>query len=81
MAHQPPVQTAPVTYLRTADLCARYSVSRVTIHRMKKRPGFPAPVMLSSRTPAWRASEVDAWDASRIASSASTSKKTDEVQA
>jgi predicted DNA-binding transcriptional regulator AlpA len=53
-------------YLTVKDLQARYSVSRMTLHRWGKDPAlnFPKPVYLGSH-PRYRASDLDAWEATR----------------
>jgi Prophage CP4-57 regulatory protein (AlpA) len=49
-------------------LAARgYVSNRVTLSRRIKRGEFPAPIRVGSRNVAWLQSEIDAWEASRIA--------------
>lgn len=57
-----------MTYLKDTDLAARYDVDRVTIHRWRKGiSGFPQPVKLTPGTTRWLLSDIEAWEAERIA--------------
>ena len=49
-------------------VAAGYVANRVTLSRRVRRGEFPAPIRVSSRNVAWLKSEVDAWEAGRIAS-------------
>ena len=54
------------SYLNDLALADRYGVSRATVWRwVKKTPGFPQPVKLSPGCTRWRASDLEAWEASR----------------
>jgi len=44
-----------------------YVSNRVTLNRRIKRGEFPAPIRVGSRNVAWLQSEIDAWEAARIA--------------
>jgi prophage regulatory protein len=44
-----------------------YVKNRVTLARRIRRGQFPAPIQLGSRNVAWLKSEIDAWEAARIA--------------
>ena len=49
-------------------VAAGYVANRVTLTRRIRRGEFPAPIRVGSRNVAWLKSEVDAWEAARIAS-------------
>lgn len=54
------------TYLSDTQVAARYSVHRSTPWRwLKADPNFPAPVTLSPGCTRWRASDLEAWEASK----------------
>lgn len=44
-----------------------YVNNRVTLSRRIKRGEFPAPIRVGSRNVAWLQSEIDAWQAGRVA--------------
>jgi prophage regulatory protein len=44
-----------------------YVNNRVTLTRRIKRGEFPAPIRISSRNVAWLQSEIEAWEAARVA--------------
>jgi len=48
-------------------VAAGYVANRVTLSRRIRRGEFPAPIRISSRNVAWLKSEIDAWEAKRIA--------------
>lgn len=52
-------------YLSDAALAARFGVTRPTIWRWARDLDFPKPVKLTPGCSRWRASEVEAWAASR----------------
>lgn len=56
--------------IRRAEAEAQTGLSRSTIYKLTAEGKFPAPVRLSARAVAFRASEVDAWIASRISTQA-----------
>lgn len=43
-----------------------YVSNRTTLYRRIRRGEFPAPIRVGSRNVAWRKSEIDAWESSRI---------------
>jgi prophage regulatory protein len=47
--------------LRTKEVVSLLGVTRVTLWRMERSGRFPARRRLTSSTPVWLASEVDAW--------------------
>src|SRR5439155_11748996 len=51
--------------LRPREVFVRVGLSRTTIWRAVRRGDFPAPRRLSANAVGWRASDVDAWIASR----------------
>lgn len=51
--------------LRRAEVEAQTGLARSTLYRLTAQGEFPAPVRLSARCVAFRASEVDAWIQSR----------------
>jgi len=54
------------TYLRRRELIRRGIVpSTTTLYRWMDELGFPRPVYLGPRTPAWEEAEVYAWAESR----------------
>lgn len=55
----------PTEMLSVRAVCGRLSVSRTTLWRWSREGDFPKPVELSPATRRWRASEIDAWIASR----------------
>ena len=55
----------PSQILRTSDLARLLRVSRTTIWRWAKTGHFPAPIKLGPGVTGWRASDVEAWIASR----------------
>jgi predicted DNA-binding transcriptional regulator AlpA len=44
-----------------------YVNNRVTLSRRVRRGEFPAPIRVGSRNVAWLKSEIDAWQAERVA--------------
>lgn len=55
----------PSSLLRLPAVKARTGLGRSTIYRLMDQDAFPKCVKLTARSVAWRASEVDAWIASR----------------
>lgn len=51
-------------FLSNADLCRRYSKSRMTIYRWQKAGILPAPLLFGDKLPATRLSELRAREAS-----------------
>ncbi|MCY4029366.1 MAG: AlpA family phage regulatory protein [Acidobacteria bacterium] len=48
-------------YLSLADLCCKLGVSRVQLWELRKRPDFPAALLVTPRNPRYREDEIDAW--------------------
>lgn len=57
--------TAPVL-LNMHRVCARTSLSPMTVRRMIERERFPRPVRLSQQRIAWRTADIEAWEASLV---------------
>lgn len=56
------------TYLSDAQIAARYGNHRTwTWRRLKADPKFPKPVKLSSGTTRWKLTDIEAWEASKLA--------------
>jgi prophage regulatory protein len=55
----------PHALLQFATVCDLAGLSRATIHRLIQKGQFVEPVRLSSRCTRFRASEVNAWLASK----------------
>ena len=51
--------------LRRPDVERLTRLSKATIYRLAKSGEFPTPIRLGVRAVAWRASDVEAWLASR----------------
>jgi predicted DNA-binding transcriptional regulator AlpA len=51
--------------LRPLDCAKKIGVSRTTLHRWKKRPGFPVAFRLGDNSVAFDEDEIDRWLASR----------------
>jgi predicted DNA-binding transcriptional regulator AlpA len=58
-------------YLSLRNICERYSITRMTVHRWIKNPGtgFPQPMVINSRN-YFRTDEIEAWERSRAAGKA-----------
>lgn len=55
-------------YFQDAEVAHRYGVSRASIWRwVKSDPTFPKPVQLSAGCSRWRLSDLDAWEATKVA--------------
>ncbi|KXK63334.1 hypothetical protein AWW66_03205 [Micromonospora rosaria] len=52
-------------YLDSAALAARLGIKTTSIHRMRSRGDLPEPDRMIGRSPAWRPSTIDAWQAGR----------------
>ncbi|QDQ89158.1 AlpA family phage regulatory protein [Alcaligenaceae bacterium SJ-26] len=52
------------------ELKRAVGLSKTTIYQMMKNGDFPAPIQMTGKTVAWRASDVAAWVASRPISGA-----------
>lgn len=53
--------------LRLPAVRERVQLSRSSIYERAAAGDFPAPIKIGPRAVAWRASEIDAWIAARIA--------------
>lgn len=62
----------PAQFYRLPHLKQRLGVSGSSIWAWVKKGTFPKPIKLSQNTTAWRAADVEAWAADRIASSQTT---------
>lgn len=51
--------------IRPLDCAKKIGVSRTTLHRWKKRPGFPVAFRLGDNSVAFDEDEIDQWLASR----------------
>ncbi len=47
--------------LRVPEVLKRARISRATLYRLRRTGQFPPAIQLTTRTIAWRASEIDAW--------------------
>ncbi|WP_061930212.1 AlpA family transcriptional regulator [Aureimonas sp. AU22] len=56
---------APEMLLSTDEVMTRLSVGRTTLWEMEKRNELPAAIRLSKRCKRWRASEIEAFIASK----------------
>lgn len=59
--------TGPVQMLRIREVSAKVGFSASTIHRLRQRGDFPAPLALSPNTAVWAEHELDAWLLARLA--------------
>ena len=66
------MHVAQQTYLPSSAVRARYGVSDMTIWRWlhKSDLGFPVPIRINTRR-FWKLTELEAWEASRLAVEAS----------
>jgi prophage regulatory protein len=55
------------TLLRLPQVEARTGLRRAHLYKLARAGSFPKPLKIGARASAWRASEVTAWIASRIA--------------
>lgn len=51
--------------LRRTEVEARIGLSRSSIYRMMDEGEFPRPIRIGRRAVAWRASDLDRWQAQR----------------
>ena len=51
--------------LRLPEVCQETRLARSTLYKLIRAGDFPPPVKLTSKTSAWRGSDVAAWIASR----------------
>ena len=51
----------PGTMIRAGDVCELLSISRATLHRLRKLPNFPKPVKLGPNTIRWNVDVIRAW--------------------
>ena len=52
-------------FLTRAEVEQRFSIARSTIYRLMRSGAFPEPIRVGPRAVRWRASDLDAWLASR----------------
>lgn len=52
---------APLQLLRIADICHLLRISKPTLWRMRRNPGFPQPADLTAGVVAWYASDIQEW--------------------
>lgn len=57
----------PISLLRLPAVTARTGLSRATLYARIAEKSFPPPIKLGKRAVAWPSDEVDAWIASKIA--------------
>ncbi len=55
----------PLSVLRRPEVEARVGLSRSSIYAFMAAGQFPKPIRLGARAVAWRASDIEAWLASR----------------
>jgi prophage regulatory protein len=60
------VTLPPERLIRQPEVLRRVGISKSTLWDWIKADRFPRPVRLGERAVAWRASEIDAWIASRV---------------
>ena len=53
--------------LRTNDVLDKISVSKSTLHRLRRRGEFPAAIRLAPNAIAWRREDINEWLAARPA--------------
>lgn len=61
---------APKRFLRLPTVMDMVGRSRTTIYRDVQAGLFPAPVRIGARSIAWDSTEIERWQAERIAASA-----------
>lgn len=61
---------APKRFLRLPTVMDMVGRSRTTIYRDVQAGLFPAPVRIGARSIAWDSTEIEKWQAQRIAASA-----------
>lgn len=54
------------TLLTLPEVCASIRLEKSWVYQAIQRHEFPAPIHLTPRRVAWRASEIDAWKLARI---------------
>lgn len=58
-------------YLTDKQTAARYGITRVTVWRWRKTdPTFPAPITLSPGCVRFRLSDLEKWEAAKVAGAA-----------
>ena len=62
-------------FLSDRDLANRYSVGRTTIWRWLADGRLPAPVHLTPGTTRWRLSDIEAFEAQRVAASTAAAQQ------
>jgi len=56
-----------IIYLKRQELEARYQVTKTTIYSWIKTRGFPAPIHFGANLVRWNSSQIDTWEAERVA--------------
>jgi predicted DNA-binding transcriptional regulator AlpA len=62
-------------FLRINDVCQLLRISKPTLWRLRRTPGFPEPIEVTDRLIAWRRTEVEAWLATRHTASRGASTR------
>jgi predicted DNA-binding transcriptional regulator AlpA len=52
-------------YLRISDVCRLLRISKPTLWRLRRSPGFPIPTQLSDRAIGWSRDDIQTWVAAR----------------
>jgi prophage regulatory protein len=60
----PPIRTID-RIIRVNELCALVGLHRSTVWRAVAQGKFPKPVVISTQSRGWRASDIEQWIASR----------------
>lgn len=68
------VRSPSVQYLTDRDLAVRFAVARTTIWRWHAEGVLPPPVHLTPGTTRWRLTDIEAFEAQRLAASAAASQ-------
>jgi predicted DNA-binding transcriptional regulator AlpA len=48
-------------FLRISDVCRLLRISKPTLWRLRQRPDFPQPTLISDRVIGWSRSEIQTW--------------------
>ena len=62
-----PASHSPERFLRLTEVIARTGLSRSTIYAFIQRGEFPSSIPLGGNSVAWLESEINQWQADRIA--------------
>lgn len=52
--------------MKRPAVTARTTLSRTSIYRLIRDGAFPAPIQIGPRAVAWRLSDIEAWERSRL---------------